>query len=182
MAENTGMPYISHRWLGGTLTNFETIRRNITQLDTLEAKTNSPEFDLLTKKEKKVITDKIEKLMSTFGGVRKMRNLPDAIFVIDAAKEKLALEEGNRMEIPIAAICDTDANPEMVTYPIPANDDAPKTLDMLMKLVETAVLEGEGMKNVEAPKAEVKTETPAKKEEAKEDKKPAKPSVKAEKK
>ncbi|AKM82005.1 TPA: 30S ribosomal protein S2 [Candidatus Berkelbacteria bacterium] len=182
VAENTGMPYISHRWLGGTLTNFETIRRNITQLDTLEAKTNSPEFDLLTKKEKKVITDKIEKLMSTFGGVRKMRNLPDAIFVIDAAKEKLALEEGNRMEIPIAAICDTDANPEMVTYPIPANDDAPKTLDMLMKLVETAVLEGEGMKNVEAPKAEVKTETPAKKEEAKEDKKPAKPSVKAEKK
>lgn len=159
VAEASSMPYINQRWLGGTLTNFETIKKNITQLETLEAKTKAPEFEVLTKKEKKVITDKITKLARTFDGVRKMKNLPDALFVIDAAKEKLALEEGNRMEIPIVAICDTDANPDKIQYPIPANDDAPKTLNLLMALIEEAVTS-------HAPVAEEKEtveEKPAKK-------------------
>ena len=151
VAEAANMPYINQRWLGGTLTNFATIRKNITQLESLEAKTKSPDFDALTKKEKKVITDKIERLSKIFGGVKNMKNLPDAIFVIDAAKEKLALEEGNKMEIPIVAICDTDANPEKITYPIPANDDAPKTLSLLMSLVEEAVVSGAKEKPVEVP-------------------------------
>ena len=151
VAEAANMPYINQRWLGGTLTNFTTIRKNITQLESLEAKTKSPDFEVLTKKEKKVITDKIERLSKIFGGVKDMKNLPDAIFVIDAAKEKLALEEGNKMEIPIVAICDTDANPDKITYPIPANDDAPKTLSLLMSLVEEAVLSGAKEKPVEIP-------------------------------
>jgi len=151
VAEAANMPYINQRWLGGTLTNFATIRKNITQLESLEAKTKSPDFEVLTKKEKKVITDKIERLSKIFGGVRNMKNLPDAIFVIDAAKEKLALEEGNRMEIPIVAICDTDANPDKITYPIPANDDAPKTLSLLMSLVEEAVVSGAKEKPVAVP-------------------------------
>lgn len=146
VAESTNMPYINQRWLGGTLTNFETIRKNLKSLEALEAQTKDQNFANLTKKEQKVINDKIAKLVQTFGGVRSMKNLPDVIFIIDAAKEKIAVTEGNIKEIPIVAITDTDADPEKVTYPIPANDDAPKTLEMLMSLVEKAILEGMGVK------------------------------------
>lgn len=160
VAESVSMPYINQRWLGGTLTNFETIRRNLKKLEELEAQVQDVKFANLTKKEQKVINDKIAKLQQNFGGVRTMKNLPDVIFVVDAAKEKLAIAEGNRMEIPIVAITDTDADPSKITYPIPANDDAPKTLEMLMGIVQK-VLSG----------ASVKTETKETKEEVKEIKK-----------
>lgn len=139
VAEKSGMPYINQRWLGGTLTNFETIRKNLKNLEDLEAKSKDEKFSILTKKEQKVINDKIEKLNKTFGGVRTMKNLPDAVFVVDAAKEKLAVTEANIKEIPIVAIADTDADFSQLTYPIPANDDAPKTLEMIMGLVAEAL-------------------------------------------
>lgn len=139
VAEKTHMPYINKRFLGGTLTNFETIRKNILRMEDLERQMQSPEFAALTKKEKKIITDKAEKLRITFDGVRAMKNLPDVLFVVDAAKESLALKEAKIMNIPIVAISDTDSNPEKIDYPIPANDDAPKAIEMILKLVEEAI-------------------------------------------
>lgn len=154
VAESVEMPYINQRWLGGTLTNFETIRKSLQTLENLQKQTDGPDYEKLTKKEKKVISDKITKLESTFGGVKKMKNLPDAVFVIDAAKESLAIEESNRVGIPVVAIADTDANPDVINYPIPANDDAPKSIEMIMGLVKTALTEGLG----QGTKAEVKEE------------------------
>lgn len=162
VAGSTNMPYINRRWLGGTLTNFTTIRRNLQNLESLENQTKSPDFQKITKKEQKMVNDKLTKLIDTFGGVRAMKNLPDVIFVVDANKEKLAVTEANITEIPLVAIADTDANPDEIQYPIPANDDAPKTLELLMGLVEKAILEGQGVQQsttkTEAPKEIAKAE------------------------
>ena len=141
VAEKTGMPYIIKRWLGGTLTNFETIKKNLQELERLENQTKSPEFEALTKKEKKLINDKLGRLLDTFDGVRLMKNLPDVIFIVDCAREDIAVAEANIMEIPIVGTCDTDADPTKITYPIPANDEAAKSIAMIMNLVEEAVLE-----------------------------------------
>lgn len=173
VAQSTNMPYINRRWLGGTLTNFATIRRNLQNLESLENQTKSPDFIKLTKKEQKIVTDKLTKLLDTFGGVRTMKNLPDVIFLIDAAKEKLAVTEANITNVPLVAITDTDANPEDINYPIPANDDAPKTLELIMALVEKAILEGLGtpqVANATDEKVVVKKEIEEKKiEEVKEE-------------
>ena len=161
VAEKTGMPYITKHFLGGTLTNFETIRKNIIQMEELEAKILTPEYAALTKKEKKIINDKREKLLSVFGGVRGMKNLPDALFIIDGNKEKLAVTEANRMGIPVVAIIDTDANPDTINYPIPANDDASKSLTLLMDVVEKEMVKASGAGDKAAvveEKAEVKAE------------------------
>lgn len=164
VAEASGMPYVTHRWLGGTLTNFETVRKSIKELETLEAKTKSPEFGALTKKEQKVIGDRIEKLQGVFGGVREMKNLPDVVFVVDAHREKLAVDEASKMGITVVGVCDTDANPENITYVIPSNEDAPKAIDLIMAEVSAAM----GVKK--APKKEEVVEV-EEKEKAKEDKK-----------
>lgn len=177
-ATDLGMPYVDHRWLGGTLTNFETVRRSITEMERLESQLNSPEFKSLTKKEQKIITEKLNRLKLSFEGVKTMKNLPDVIFVLDTAREDIVVAEANRMEIPIVGITDTDANPEKITYPIPANDDAPKSLEMILSEVFNAVKEGQGFKGKEAkqektkeeikeePKAEAKAEKPEMKEKA----------------
>lgn len=167
-AESSGMPYVTHRWLGGTLTNFETVRKSIKELETLEAKTKSPEYSALTKKEQKVMNDRIEKLQGVFGGVREMKNLPDVVFVVDAHREKLAVDEASKMGITVVGVCDTDANPENITYIIPANDDAPKSIELVMKEVSDAM----SVKKVkkEEAKEEPKSEVIEKAEEAKESK------------
>jgi len=173
VAENLGMPYVTHRWLGGTLTNFETIRKNLQALERLENQTKTPEFAALTKKEKKIVTDKLERLQITFSGIKEMKNLPDVVFAVDANKEAGVIAEAERMEIPVVAICDTDANPDKVTYPIPANDDAPKSIEILMKVVEEELKS----KEEESAKPEEKTIEEISKEE-KPEKKPAKSSKK----
>jgi len=172
VAENVGMPYIVKRWLGGTLTNFETIKRNLQELDRLEAQTKSPEFENLTKKEKKAINDKLARLLDTFGGVRQMKNLPDAIFIVDCAREDIAVREANIMEIPVVGTCDTDADPTKITYPIPANDEAAKSIEMIMSSVQAALLEGQKSKPVQE---EVVTEkkVSTKKSKVSKSKKPA---------
>lgn len=160
-AEALAMPYVIKRWLGGTLTNFETIQKSIREMEKLEERTKSPEFEALTKKEKKIIQDKITKFQGVFEGLRQMRHLPDALFILDAAYEKLAVAEANKINIPVAAICDTDANPENIDYPIPANDDAAKSVNLIMNQV-LAMLKGS-----QDSQKELKTEVPVKKEETK---------------
>jgi len=170
-AENLGMPYIVHRWPGGLLTNFETIRRSINELERLEAQTKSPEFEGFTKKEKKVISDKMAKLLRVFEGIRDMKRLPDAVFVFDAAKEELAIAESKRMGLPIIGVCDTDADPEDIDYPIPANDDAAKSIDMV-----TGEIFG-SLKNIEISKPEEPKTQITLKEDAKEEKTPKESKV-----
>jgi small subunit ribosomal protein S2 len=176
IAEKTNMPYVTKRFLGGTLTNFETIQKNITQMENLEAKMKAPEFEELTKKEKKIITDKHQKLFITYDGIRSMKKMPDVLFVIDAGKEALAIAEANKMEIPVVAITDTDANPDKISYPIPANDDAPKSIDLIMKIIEEAITPETQSANVksQSENEKEKTEENIKTEEVK----PEKPKTK----
>lgn len=164
LAKEADAPYITQRWLGGTLTNFETIKKNIKELERLEEQVKTQEFVSLTKKEQKVITDKLAKLQEVFGGIRNLKSLPDALFIVDAHHENLAVMEANRMKIPVVAICDTDSDPTKITYPIPANDDAAKSLELIMGEVEKAVL-GSLIK-----KTEKTTDDSKKHEETKEEK------------
>ncbi|OGD66632.1 30S ribosomal protein S2 [Candidatus Berkelbacteria bacterium RIFCSPHIGHO2_12_FULL_36_9] len=144
VGQKTSMPYICNRWLGGTLTNFETIKKSIKYLEELERKKDSEEFKALTKNERMKIEKEIQKLHQTFDGILNMNKMPDVMFVVDAKNEDIAILEAVKKEIPLVAICDTDANPDKIDYPIPANDDAVKSLKMIIKLVEGAILEGKG--------------------------------------
>jgi len=140
LAEKLGAPYVIHRWLGGTLTNFETVRKSLNELERLEAQMKTTEFEALTKKEKKLIEEKQEKLLSVFGGIRQLKSLPDAIFVVDANREKIVLEEASRMNIPVVGMCDTDADPTKITYPIPSNDEAAKAIELILGSIQKELL------------------------------------------
>lgn len=141
-AKKTGMPYITHRWMGGMLTNFETVRKSIKKLEELEKKKSSDEYSALTKQEKAKIEEEVLKLHKIFDGIINMDKMPDILFIVDAVHEDIAVLEALTKEIPIVAICDTDANPDRIDYPIIANDDAVKSLQMIIGLVENAILEG----------------------------------------
>jgi len=138
-AELAGMPYIIHRWLGGTLTNFETVRKSINEIASIETQMKSPEFANFTKKERKLASDRLEKLENVFGGIRDMKNLPDVVLVVDANREKLAISEAIRVGIPVVALADTDANPEGINYLIPANDDSTKSIDLVLKQISSVL-------------------------------------------
>lgn len=153
-AEQSGMPYVVQRWLGGTLTNYETIRKSIDEMERLEVQIKSPEFNSFTKKERKLINDRLEKLESIFGGVKDMKKLPDVIFAVDAHRESLAIEEATKMGIPVVALADTDSNPTKINYIIPSNDDAVKAIELIMGEVRAAI----GIKKTEVKKAESKKE------------------------
>lgn len=157
VAVGAGMPYITHRWLGGTLTNYETVRRSINEMETLEAKIVAPEFANITKKERKLANDRLEKLHKVFGGVKEMKKLPDVVFVVDAHREVLAVEESFRMGIPVVAIADTDTNPKGITHIIPSNDDAVKAIELIMGEVEKIISIKNQAKNA-VKKEEVKVE------------------------
>lgn len=131
-AQSLDMPYVVTRWLGGTLTNFETISKSLGQLSRLEELMKSEDFGKFTKKERKRIEEKRARLNLIFEGLRKLKALPDIIFIVDTAKENVAVLEAKRMEIPIVGICDTNANPDLIDYPIPANDDSQKTIELIM--------------------------------------------------
>lgn len=166
-AERSGMFYVRKRWLGGMLTNFQTVRKSIKQLDDIDQMEKNETLKFLTKKEVSKLMKKREKLLSVLEGVREMKQLPDMLFIIDAKKEAIAIAEANRLGIPVSAIVDTNADPDMVTYPIPGNDDAIKSIRIITKAVADAVVDVTGGRKAggteaaaaEAPKTEGAVET-----------------------
>ena len=141
-ATNCGQYYVNHRWLGGMLTNWETVSKSIKKLKNLEDRISSGEINNLTKKERLNIERQKEKLDLTLGGIKDMNGIPDALFVIDTNKEAIAVLEANNLSIPVIAICDTNTNPSNVDYPIPGNDDALRAISLYCDLVAASVLKG----------------------------------------
>lgn len=139
VAIEAGMPFVTYRWPGGMLTNFETLKKQIKKFNDLDALTNSDKWSEMTKKEKARVEKEIEKLNKNFEGVRKMIKLPDSIFIVDTIIEKTAIEEAKRIKIPIVAVVDTNSNPNMIEYPIPANDDAKKCIELIIGEVKKAL-------------------------------------------
>jgi len=153
VAEEAGraeMPYVNHRWLGGMLTNFVTIRKRVGLLDQLEARQANGELDRLSKKEASAIVEDIARLQLKLGGVRKMRRLPGAVFVVDPQRERIAVTEARRLEIPVIATGDTNVDPDQIDFIIPANDDAIRAIRLLCRLVADAAVEGLGQRATRA--------------------------------
>ena len=142
-AERCGMWYINQRWLGGTLTNFQTIRSRINYMIELQQKRDQGYFRVLPKKEGLKLEETLAKLEKYFLGIRNMTTLPQALFIIDICKEDICVAEARRMGIPIFAIVDTDTNPDLVTHPIPGNDDAVRSIRLVTGRLASAILEGQ---------------------------------------
>jgi len=168
-AERCGMFYVNNRWLGGTLTNFQTIKQSIDRLKKCEETLDDAAMkEALTKKEMLGIERERNKLLTSLGGIKNMRKLPDALFVIDPKKEEIAVKEANKLHLPVVAVVDTNCDPDVVDYKIPGNDDAIRAIRLFCAAMADAVLEGkllleERMKGegVEAPAAEEKPEASA---------------------
>jgi len=141
-AERCGMFYINYRWLGGTLTNFDTIRKRVKRLYELEEMENNKMFEVLPKKEVISLKREKEKLKKVLTGIKDMEKLPAAIFVVDPKKEKIAVAEAIKLSIPIVAIVDTNCNPEEIDYVIPGNDDAIRAVKLISSVIADAVIEG----------------------------------------
>ena len=141
-AERVDMPFIDHRWLGGTLTNYKTIRQSIRRLADLEAQSSDGTFDLLTKKEGLQKRRQLDKLERSLGGIKEMGGLPDALFVVDVHHERIAVTEANKLGIPVIGVVDTNSDPEGVDFIIPGNDDAIRSVRLLVTAVADAVEEG----------------------------------------
>jgi small subunit ribosomal protein S2 len=141
-AARCGMPFVSHRWLGGMLTNFKTIKQSVKRLEELEAMAEDGSFEKLTKKEALGLSREQTKLERSLGGIKEMRSLPDVIFVIDVGHEKIAVHEARKLGIPVVAIVDTNCSPNDVDYVIPGNDDAMRAAQLYSLGIADAVLEG----------------------------------------
>jgi len=141
-AIRAGLPYVMNRWIGGTITNFEMVSKQIQKLKKLTKDSTSDGWDKYTKKEKIVLTREMEKLNRTVGGIQNLTKTPDAIFIIDCRREKNAFAEAVKRKVPIIALVDTNVNPDKVAYPIPANDDGVRSLELVIKLITDAYLEG----------------------------------------
>ena len=156
-AKRCGMPYVNRRWLGGTLTNWRTIRQRIDYLLNLEARRDRGDFDLLTKKEALGLQRQIAKLNDRLGGIREMRDLPAMLYIVDVNREATAVAEANKLGIPIVAIVDTNCDPDPIDYIIPANDDAIRAIKLLTSKIADAVLEGLALRKAYEPE-EIVTE------------------------
>lgn len=141
-ATRAGMPYVDHRWLGGMLTNYKTIRQSIRRLRELETQSQDGTFDKLTKKEALMRTREMEKLELSIGGIKDMGGLPDALFVIDVDHERIAINEANKLGIPVIGVVDTNSNPDGIDHVIPGNDDALRAIQIYVKSIADACLEG----------------------------------------
>jgi len=141
-ADKCGMPYINERWLGGMLTNFETIYKRVQKMLELERLKESGEFDLMPKKEALLKSRELAKLQKNLSGIRHMTRRPDAVFIIDTKKEHIGVTEANKLGIPVVAIVDTNVDPDLITYPIPGNDDAIRANELMSKVIAEAVIEG----------------------------------------
>jgi small subunit ribosomal protein S2 len=141
-ADKCGMPYINERWLGGMLTNFETIHKRVQKMLELEHMQATGEFDLMPKKEALLKSRELAKLQKNLTGIRHMTKRPDAVFVIDTKKEHIGVTEANKLGIPVVAVVDTNVDPDLVQYPIPGNDDAIRANELMSKVIAEAVIEG----------------------------------------
>ncbi|GMB10966.1 MAG: 30S ribosomal protein S2 [Candidatus Improbicoccus devescovinae] len=148
-ASRAGCPYVNVRWLGGTLTNFVTIKRRITKLFQLESMREDGTFDLLSKKEVLGINLQIKKLEKFLGGIKHMKRPPDAMFIVDPRNEEIALLEAKKLKIPVVAVVDTNCNPDLIDYIIPANDDAIRAVKLMCNMISSAVLEGREGRNID---------------------------------
>ena len=162
-AERVGVYYVNARWLGGMLTNFKTIQKRIDRLKQLKKMEEDGTFDLLTKKEATKLKLEIEKLEKYLGGIKDMKKLPGALFVVDPRKEKIAVSEAKKLGIPVVAIVDTNCDPDEVDYVIPGNDDAIRAVKLIASTMANAVLEGKQGEDAipveeEAEKAEADAE------------------------
>ncbi len=142
-ANRAGQPFVNKRWLGGMLTNFTTIKKRIALLEQLEARQQAGDFERMTKKEAAKLTDEMTKLTLTVGGMRKMKRVPGAVFVIDPHRERIAVTEANKLEVPVVATGDTNVDPDEIDHIIPANDDAIRSIRLLCQLIADACLEGQ---------------------------------------
>ena len=149
-AERCGMPYVTERWLGGTITNWFTIQKRIFELERLERMRDSGELDLLTKKEGLMIEREIERLEHRLSGIRNMKRLPDLLFVVDISREDTAVHEANLKDIPVIAMVDTNCDPKNIDYVIPSNDDAIRAIKLLVGKLADAVMEGKAIRSKEA--------------------------------
>ncbi len=141
-AEKCGMPFVNERWLGGMLTNFDTISKRVAKMLEYERMRDSGEFDAMPKKEALLLSRELEKLQRNLGGLRGLARRPDAVFVLDTKKESIAVTEANKLGIPVVAVVDTNVDPELVQYPIPGNDDAIRANSLLSRVIADAVEEG----------------------------------------
>jgi len=147
-AQRCGMPFVNERWLGGTMTNFRTIRQRIEYLLSLEATKERGDFDRLPKKEALERDRELAKLQHRLGGLRTMRRLPEALFIADVRRETIAVDEANSLDIPVVAMVDTNCDPDPIDYVIPANDDAIRAIRLITGKIADAIIEGQQMRGV----------------------------------
>ncbi|MCL5674873.1 MAG: 30S ribosomal protein S2 [Candidatus Omnitrophica bacterium] len=148
MGEKTDQPYVNYRWIGGTLTNFNVLKKRISRLDEIEKLEKSGEINYYTKKEISLILKEKNKLLKKFGGIRYMNDLPSAVIVVDTRKETNAVNEARKKGIPIIGIVDTNGNPNVIDYPIPANDDGYKSIQVVLSKLTESVLEAKNEKEI----------------------------------
>lgn len=142
MAERVDMPYVTERWLGGMLTNHQTIYKSVQKLDEIEAMMGDGRIENFSKKEQLDFSRQFEKLNTNLGGIRKMKGVPDAVFVVDTAEEETAVREAGKLGIPVIGVVDTNCDPTLVRYPVPGNDDAIRAISLFTRVVAEAIEEG----------------------------------------
>ncbi|MEX1062055.1 MAG: 30S ribosomal protein S2, partial [Balneolaceae bacterium] len=163
----SGMPFVTHRWLGGMLTNFSTVRKSISRMEEIDRMSKDGTFEELTKKEGLMLDREREKLENTLGGIANMTRLPGAIFVVDTIKEHIAVNEAVKLNIPIIALVDTNSDPDIPDYIIPCNDDSARTIQLITTQVADAIIEGNAER--EAMKEEELMEQAAEESKSQED-------------
>ena len=149
-ADKSGMPYVNERWLGGMLTNFETISKRVSKMQEYERMVETGEFEAMPKKEALLLSRELVKLQKNLSGISKMTRRPDAVFVLDTLKEHIAVTEANKLGIPVIAVVDTNVDPDVGTFPIPGNDDAIRANDLMCRVIAEAALEGRHMASKKA--------------------------------
>ena len=159
-AEKTGMYYVNQRWLGGTLTNFKTIRKRIERLTQLEQMEQDGTFDVLPKKEVVLLRKEMDKLNKNLGGIKEMTEIPGVMFVVDPKKEHIAIQEARKLNIPVVGLVDTNCDPNNVDYVIPGNDDAIRAVKLITDVMANAIIEGKQGESLESD-TDVEQEAPA---------------------
>ncbi len=158
-AERAGMPYVTDRWLGGMLTNFQTIRKSMRRMETLQRQEADGTTAQLKKKERLMRRREREKLERVLGGIADLGRLPGALFVVDIRREHIAVDEARKLNIPVIALADTNVDPDLIDFPVPANDDAMKSVALFTRIIADAVLEGSKAGEVERDADEAEAET-----------------------
>jgi len=152
-AEKCGMPYVNERWLGGMLTNFGTISKSVGKMQEYQRMRESGEFEAMPKKEALMLSRKLEKLQKDLAGISVLSRRPDAVFILDTMKEHIAVTEANKLKIPVVAVVDSNVDPDLITYPIPGNDDAIRANDLMARVIAEAVIEGRFINQKRTPAA-----------------------------